>query len=827
MRWPSVSVARRRERNVKLEDAFGESDIQSEPSTPQRPGSFICSPDTLEDSHFASFSLPQPEIRIGQIPSDLLLIIWELAITSDIASHFHPTHDIPTLLKINFVCRHWRWLALNSPLLWTYIPTNLHPNLILLFLQRSSDALLHVNVKHEVVREWSVSRSNQGRPRSLSKLSMVVPIPHFHRVQFLSLSVSTFSLALTNIDSEVPHQCDLPRLEGMRFGVNGVLTKGRPSEVGRCIQAAVVSLLGKLRTPSIRELHLDGVDVPVDLIPTASLSRLSLTLRCAGSHVASYLEEVVKKCDSLVSLSLDIRNLEGAVDGSPSFQRISLPGLRQLLLTGSCNQCWAVRQMLVTPSLSEMSLSVGPSNCESATKFMPVAIRGNKASVKVGAGRISVTVSCMNTNDNDGVADFAGERQVFAFVIGYQELLFIRNNHRLLSLLQQRQFPDVTFVDFATQFVYKKEFSANLFAHFPNAKILRLHYKGTRSKFPIEDAIDLNVLRSTDGTLTSICSLILTGFDVMMPQASPFLIELSSIVRQRRNSSCTPFVLEFRKCNGVTDSLLRTFYVSTRCLALSRPSRFIPRQHTQALQLYFLPPHSEPIETLLLSRQMNAPVQCKTCGKVGANVDSMKHCVCKRDDAVYCDTTCQIADRKNHKKECRKAYQALKKAAKASESKVSKSLDGAHSTQLVEAVDLLPHSNIPFVPEEVDIGSNHEIFSGGGYLSPVSKLIGLPILIYRHLHDHPQDYFHHSMKQQYDNQAATYLMIDPKTGFAPPEWQSGVGRVTVARLDKTPLCKEDLGNLWMYCDHILDYFSANGRPPKHYYTPSAFQRWVG
>lgn len=66
----------------------------------------------------------------------------------------------------------------------------------------------------------------------------------------------------------------------------------------------------------------------------------------------------------------------------------------------------------------------------------------------------------------------------------------------------------------------------------------------------------------------------------------------------------------------------------------------------------------------------------------------------------------------------------------------------------------------------VDIGRAHEIHQFG-VPCPVSRNVGLPLVIYRHLRENPMT-MHRT--PDLDNQIATYLMIDPESGFAPPEY---------------------------------------------------------
>ncbi|RAH78664.1 hypothetical protein BO86DRAFT_458359 [Aspergillus japonicus CBS 114.51] len=67
-----------------------------------------------------------------------------------------------------------------------------------------------------------------------------------------------------------------------------------------------------------------------------------------------------------------------------------------------------------------------------------------------------------------------------------------------------------------------------------------------------------------------------------------------------------------------------------------------------------------------------------------------------------------------------------------------------------------------------------------------------------------------------DNQAITYLHIDPISEMAPPAWQAGrIGTVMVARKDRKDLSPEHYEAVWMYIDYMLDFFGNGGPPPEH------------
>lgn len=58
-----------------------------------------------------------------------------------------------------------------------------------------------------------------------------------------------------------------------------------------------------------------------------------------------------------------------------------------------------------------------------------------------------------------------------------------------------------------------------------------------------------------------------------------------------------------------------------------------------------------------------------------------------------------------------------------------------------------------------------------------------------------------------DNQWATYLMIDPISGFAPPKWQARVGPVVVFRPDGTDISMKEVACMHGFIDQLLDDFS--------------------
>jgi hypothetical protein len=91
------------------------------------------------------------------------------------------------------------------------------------------------------------------------------------------------------------------------------------------------------------------------------------------------------------------------------------------------------------------------------------------------------------------------------------------------------------------------------------------------------------------------------------------------------------------------------------------------------------------------------------------------------------------------------------------------------------------------------IKADHPIFSN--YVPPVPALIEIPLVLHR-VGTQSQT------RAGLDNQIATYLNIDSKSGFAPPAWRSYVGTVLVARKDKSRCCP----SIWKACGCIVIVF---------------------
>ena len=78
-----------------------------------------------------------------------------------------------------------------------------------------------------------------------------------------------------------------------------------------------------------------------------------------------------------------------------------------------------------------------------------------------------------------------------------------------------------------------------------------------------------------------------------------------------------------------------------------------------------------------------------------------------------------------------------------------------------------------------------------------------------------------------DNELAVFLMVDPATGFAPPKWQSKLGRLMFARTDKQPFTSSMFWSVYSYIFDLMDLY-ADGEIQnirKNKLNPKAFERY--
>ncbi|KAI0702302.1 hypothetical protein BC835DRAFT_1411127 [Cytidiella melzeri] len=197
---------------------------------------------------------------------------------------------------------------------------------------------------------------------------------------------------------------------------------------------------------------------------------------------------------------------------------------------------------------------------------------------------------------------------------------------------------------------------------------------------------------------------------------------------------------------------------------------------------------------------------CSKCGTAPQDGAQLQRCSrCKL--TFYCGADCQNTAWKTHKRVC--------KAPPACTLKLTE------PGSAVKATRLLGGHNRPFYPVATIVPASHPVWTTGA-ISPLSQIVGLPLLIHRELEEVPVNVRNDADK---DNQAVTYLMIDPETGYAPPRWQKNIGPVTIVRADHKPLTPVAFEMIWMFCDRVLDRFGDGPEFAMRLYKKEEFNKF--
>ena len=180
----------------------------------------------------------------------------------------------------------------------------------------------------------------------------------------------------------------------------------------------------------------------------------------------------------------------------------------------------------------------------------------------------------------------------------------------------------------------------------------------------------------------------------------------------------------------------------------------------------------------------------RSCANPACTGTGTKTCVRCRQ-STYCSQLCQKQDWPRHKGLCKPAP-----AANANDTK----------NHPIPCVTLYGQTCGGSRYSATHLPSSHPIFQTSPL--PISLRIGYPLVMARLHHNLPPGI-------ETDNQHATWLHIDPVSGFAPPAWQAGIGTVHVARPDGSPLTVETLAGITDYVSDILDA-SGEGVARRYY-----------
>ncbi|KAF9450510.1 hypothetical protein P691DRAFT_789079 [Macrolepiota fuliginosa MF-IS2] len=105
----------------------------------------------------------------------------------------------------------------------------------------------------------------------------------------------------------------------------------------------------------------------------------------------------------------------------------------------------------------------------------------------------------------------------------------------------------------------------------------------------------------------------------------------------------------------------------------------------------------------------------------------------------------------------------------------------------------------------VQIESHHPIYQQG-VVAPISALVGLPLLVYRHKGGKGTD----ERDMALENEIAARLMTG-RDGRIVSDFGEQPGSITIVRKDGKPLTRQAIETIWMFHDYFLEHFSEDKR----------------
>lgn len=204
---------------------------------------------------------------------------------------------------------------------------------------------------------------------------------------------------------------------------------------------------------------------------------------------------------------------------------------------------------------------------------------------------------------------------------------------------------------------------------------------------------------------------------------------------------------------------------------------------------------------------------CSNCNKENCTL-RCSACKC----VYYCSANCQKSDWSKHKPECQKKQKDVKPeevkpkeiAPEEIKPKEVKSKEVRQVTVVVAEGTLANEIKMP----ETELGLDK-----GWKLCKVPALFGVP-LMYKRLS---------YLKQKPANERSIFLLVEPKSGLADPEFQMQVGRMAFAKTDLSDFSSDLYWDVYSYCYHLMDFYGEDDfkfeQFKKRKLIPEAFRRY--
>ncbi|KAH9918356.1 uncharacterized protein BXZ73DRAFT_105239 [Epithele typhae] len=263
-----------------------------------------------------------PREVIDRVPTELLVQVFLLA-TGELREiglvvpakwYSHTKMETRSLISLTHVCRKWRQVVLQAPLLWTrmncYTPSQLRA-----FWERSRGLPISLAIHHNDIEHYVGTSSTPEATRD--KIEEILAVTH-QLVRSLDLRLE----GEDGMDHSPPSwlsSCDMPNLEVLVLSIR----RDRKTRVSRK-NALIGNNVRSLKALAITEL---GGWFPVDMFPSLT----HLLLDCTNASIKELLR-LLRDCPKIEVLHLPGSYFE--FDGVVA-DPVSLPTLKLLAFTGA------------------------------------------------------------------------------------------------------------------------------------------------------------------------------------------------------------------------------------------------------------------------------------------------------------------------------------------------------------------------------------------------------------------------------------------------------------------------------------------------------------
>ncbi|KZT64597.1 hypothetical protein DAEQUDRAFT_769583 [Daedalea quercina L-15889] len=273
---------------------------------------------------------------LNMLPNELFITILRLAANDEGLDQ----DGITWIIKTTGVCRLWRDVVVNTPLLWKEIELSRNLHFVELSLARSDFVSINIRLPMQF---------SDGRTQSQIDFSSIARllVPRHQRISHMDLSIET--------DDLTPDS---------RRALSSLLEAPLSSLVSLCLTTSPSFrlTLRQGHLPSLRSLSLTSVTIDwtiLRLLPYLT----SLTLRNitnpddgrAGSVVS--LLDLLESCSSLESFTYESRKTASEVE-IPAHRLVSLPQMRRFHLSGFPADILKVTPHLSLPRHAHLSLEL-------------------------------------------------------------------------------------------------------------------------------------------------------------------------------------------------------------------------------------------------------------------------------------------------------------------------------------------------------------------------------------------------------------------------------------------------------------------------------------